>query len=264
MSPPRGAGAPVQGRQRARAHFRAARGTAGPRSGRRLPSRSPSASPPGQAPTPEGGTGPRGGRELRATCCPHGPSPPGSTKRRLPRYVICHRGNTGQTHDSTVLSCPLYPFQELHSLTKPDHKCSKYTPKSKRTPDTHPGLQHATSQSSDSLVSSIPHVPAGTRLGHAEPHREKPSQRPGPRLLLHLGHEPAAQRLITQHRPRRAQSSQAETQTLCGEENRFRKLKAIVHILRGLREENHPQEQDATRKELSENKYSLKSKPEQE
>lgn len=62
--------------ERARAHFWAARGSAGPRSGRRLPSRSPSASPPGQAPTPEGSTGPRRGTELRATCRPYGPSPP--------------------------------------------------------------------------------------------------------------------------------------------------------------------------------------------
>lgn len=48
---------------------------------------------------------------------------------------------------------------------------------------------------------------------------------------------------------------------MCGEENGFKRLKTIIYILSDLRKEKHNQEQDAMKKELSENKYSLKLKP---
>lgn len=64
--------------------------------------------------------------------------------------------------------------------------------------------------------------------------------------------------------PRGAQGSQAETQTMCGEENGFKRLKTIINILSDLRKEKHNQEQDAMKQESSENKYSLKLKPGQE
>ncbi|XP_047568240.1 translation initiation factor IF-2-like [Lutra lutra] len=108
-------------------------------------------------------------------------------------------------------------------------------------------LTHWSAPSPTSPLSPIA-LDSGVRGRKLLPHGEKPSRRPGPQLPPHLGHEPGAQRLVTQHQPRRAQGSQSETQTLCGEDNSFRKLKAIVHILRGLREENHPQGQDATGK----------------
>lgn len=64
--------------------------------------------------------------------------------------------------------------------------------------------------------------------------------------------------------PSRAQGSQVETQTTYGKENGIKKLKTIINILHDLREEKHSQEQDAMKKESSENKHSLKLKTGQE
>lgn len=128
---------------------------------------------------------------------------------------------------------------------------------------------HTTSQSSDSRVSSAPNVPTSPTARYSGAQGAERSLCTGSSPARGPAHgsgrttdvSPRPGTRTPSAGPRRAQGSQAETQTMCGEENGFKRLKTIIYILSDLRKEKHNQEQDAMKKELSENKYSLKLKP---